>query len=186
MSIREESKQLRRDAIVAAARALLRESDGACVSRDGGPEFQFMISGPRFLLWKGMLRSAIESGQLKDEVDVDVLTITIGQLLFAGTCQWSQGLVSLREMLARARFGVSTLLLAIAADSGQPLLRAHMQDAQSELQNIWRAHLTRRLQEGTLDEQAQILLADQLQRFAPEALNTTGRYRTGTHKRKTV
>lgn len=178
MSIREESKQLRRDTIVAAARALLRESDGACVSRDGGPELQFMTSGPRFLLWKGMLRSAIESGQLKDEVDVDALTITIGQLLFAGTYQWSQGLVSLREMLARTRFGVSTVLLAIAADSGESLLRARMQDAQSELQSIWRTHLKKRLQEGTLDEQAQILLADQLQRFEPEALDTTDKRKT--------
>ena len=267
MSIREDSKQLRREAIVKAARALLRESGGlgfsmrslaeasgvsiatpynlfgskqailvsvldadlaayqtaldglqaapgvdvlfeaidlmgdflaqepefyrnalACVSEDGGTELQFMVSGPRFLLWKRMLRAAIDEGLISNDVDPDALTIALGQLLFAGTYQWSQGLVSLPEMIARARFGTGALLLGITTEQGRPVLRGYFLDAQQRLQSIWRQVLTERLREGTLDERAQILLADQLEHLEAGADERQGSENTDMHtdERKTA
>lgn len=132
------------------------------VIRDG-PEFRVMVSGPRYLTWKGMLRQATEAGLLADHVDPDAFAIASSQLAVGNVLEWAQGALTLEEMDARNEYGLALALLGIATARSRPHLELRMQRAERRLQQYWRAFLRARLQEGTLDDTTRALLADQLE-----------------------
>ena len=134
----------------------------SAVSRDGGPEFRFMVSGPRYILWKRLLGEATQAGLLQGDVDPDALAITITQHLFANVQAWSQGLLGLDEMDARMRFGLALSLTAIATLKSRGQLLARQRDAEALMQHMWRSVLARRLADGPLDPETRAILADQL------------------------
>lgn len=134
----------------------------AAVSRDGGPEFRFMVSGPRYILWKRLLREATEAGLLRGDVDPDAFAITVTQHMFANVLDWAQGSLSLPEMEARIRYGLALSLLAIATPRSQNQIQSKLKGAEVTLQQQWRTALAARLVEGPLDDETRAVLADQL------------------------
>ncbi len=134
----------------------------SAVSRDGGPEFRFMVSGPRYVLWKRLLREATEADLLRADVDPDAFAITVTQQMFANVQNWAQGQLSLDEMDARMRFGLALSLSAIATRSAREQVQAKQKSAEAMMQRMWRSALASRLEEGPLDEETRAVLADQL------------------------
>jgi AcrR family transcriptional regulator len=134
----------------------------SAVAAEAGEELRFVISGPRYALWKNLLREATRDGLLDADIDPDAFAITLSQLLFANVQEWALGFLELAEMDARIRYGMSLALLAIATPRSRNALRERMQAAEQDLQTIWRTELKKRLEEGRLDESAKAILADQL------------------------
>jgi len=134
----------------------------AAVASEGGPELRFLLSGPRYVLWKQLIRAATLSGLLNADIDPDAFTITLSQLILANVQEWSRGFLELEEMDARIRYGLALLLSAIATETGKPELNAKLHAAERDLQNRWRAILKERMREGKLSEAARTVLADQL------------------------
>lgn len=139
----------------------------AAVSRDG-PEFRHMVSGPRYILWKRLLGQATAAGLLNPDVDPDAFAIASSQCMLANILEWAQGSLSLEEMEARNQYSLALTLLAIATDASRTQLEAHFRDAERTLQNLWRTVLTRRLRDGTLDEESREILADQIKQLHRE------------------
>ncbi len=131
------------------------------VIRDG-PEFRLMVNGPRYLVWKGLLRQATQAGLLEDHVDPDAFAIASSQVVVANVAEWAQGALSLEEMDARNEYGLALVLLAIATQRSRRHLRQRMQDAERKLQRHWRNMLVERLRNDDLDDDTRALLADQL------------------------
>jgi AcrR family transcriptional regulator len=131
------------------------------VVRDG-PEFRFMVNGPRYLAWKRLLRQATEAGLLVDHVDPDAFAIASSQLSVANVMEWVQGGLTLEEMDARNEYGLALTLLAIATDRSRPYLERHLREAEQKLQQHWRGMLMSRLRHRELDDTTRELLADQL------------------------
>jgi AcrR family transcriptional regulator len=159
------------DALFDAAALMCSQFDGdprfyrnvfASVAGEAGEELRFLVSGPRYVLWKNLLRDATQEGLLDAEIDPDAFAITLSQLLFANVQEWALGFLELAEMDARIRYGMALALLAIATDKSRPSLKERMQVAEGDLQKLWRAELRKRLAEGRLDESAKAILADQL------------------------
>lgn len=134
----------------------------AAVSRDGGAEFRFMVSGPRYVVWKRLLRQATEAGLLVDRVDPDAFAITTSQLMAGNITAWAQGLLTLEEMAARNQYGLALTLLAVATEASRAKLESMLADAEAKLQRHWQAVLAERLRKGTLDQETREILADQL------------------------
>ncbi len=134
----------------------------AAVSRDGGPEFRFMVSGPRYLLWKRLLREATEAGLLRADVDPDAFAITVTQHMFANVLDWALGNLSLAEMSGRIRYGLALSLVAIATPRSRAQIESRLKNAEILLQQFWRAALAARLKDGPLDTETRAVLADQL------------------------
>lgn len=127
-----------------------------------GPEFRYMVSGPRYLAWKRLLRQATEAGLLVDHVDPDAFAVVSSQLMLATVLEWAQGGLSVEEMEARMEYGLALTLLAICTDRSRPHLERHLKEAERKLQQQWRGMLMSRLRKGELDETTRELLADQL------------------------
>lgn len=136
------------------------------VSRDG-PEFRHMVGGPRYLIWKRLLRQATQAGLLDSQVDPDAFAIASSQLMVANVLEWAQGALSLEEMTARNQYGLALVLRAIATDASRAQLDAQMRSAEATLQQLWRQVLAERLQRGELDAETRELLADQLKFLNP-------------------
>lgn len=136
------------------------------VSRDG-PEFRYMVGGPRYLIWKRLLRQATRAGLLESQVDPDAFAIASSQLIVANVLEWAQGALSLEEMSARNQYGLALVLRAIATDASRAQLDAQMRSAEATLQQLWRQVLAERLQRGELDAETRELLADQLKYLNP-------------------
>lgn len=159
------------DALFEAAEVMAAELAGApdyyrnilaAVARDGDPDLRFMISGPRYLVWKRLLREAIEAGALHGGLDPDALAIAVSQQVSINVQQWAQNLLELDEMRARIEFGLAMNLLAIATDASRAQLERRLHDAQTRLQIMWRAAIGGMLRKGVLDDEARAVLADQL------------------------
>lgn len=134
------------------------------VSRDG-PEFRQMVNGPRYVLWKKLLRQATEAGLLADDMDPDAFAIASSQISIGNVLEWAMGSLSLDEMEARNQYGLALVLLAVATDKSRPQLQARLREAEATLQRIWRHVLTERLRKGTLDEDTREILADQIKQM---------------------
>lgn len=133
----------------------------SAVSRDG-PEFRQMVSGPRYILWKKLLRQLTDAGLLDRHADPDAFAIATSQQVLANILEWAHGTLRLEEMKARNRYGLALMLLAVATDRSRRTLTERMRTAEADLQRLWRATLAERLAAGHLDEEARELLADQL------------------------
>jgi AcrR family transcriptional regulator len=131
-----------------------------------GPKFRFMVNGPRYLVWKRLLRQATEAGQLAAHVDPDAFAIASSQLVLANVTEWAQGALTLEEMAARNEYGLSLALLAIATDTSRAELEQQRRDAEARLQQHWRAMLMERLRQGELDDETRELLTDQLKHLS--------------------
>jgi AcrR family transcriptional regulator len=131
------------------------------VARDG-PEFRFLVSGPRYLAWKRLLRQATDAGLLMDGVDPDAFAVVSSQLVAATLLEWAQGGLTLAEMDARNEYGLALMLLAICTDRSRPHLQSRLREAEQKLQSRWRGMLMNRLRQGELDDTTRELLADQL------------------------
>jgi AcrR family transcriptional regulator len=142
------------------------------ITLEAQPEVRHMILGPPYLLWKRLLREAVQMGSLSHSIDLDPFTITLTQLMFATTREWVQGYVSLPEMDARMRYGVALNLLAIATDDSREVLHEHLLMAEADLKGLWQNALMARMKEGPLDAETQEILADQLSQMNP-TLQTT-------------
>lgn len=134
----------------------------AAVSRDGGPELRFMVSGPHYLLWKRLLREATDAGLLRADLDPDAFAITVTQHMLANVLDWAQGNLSLAEMAGRIRYGLALSLLAIATEASRHQIESHLRSAERGLQRFWRAALAVRRREGSLDAESRAVSADQL------------------------
>jgi AcrR family transcriptional regulator len=132
------------------------------VFRDGGPEFRHMVSGPRYLLWKKLLKQATRAGVLRGDADPDAFAIAVSQLLFSNILDWAHGALSIDELEARSRYGLALALLALATPQSREQLQSELRSAESKLQRLWRGALARRLRQGPLDAEARALFADQL------------------------
>jgi AcrR family transcriptional regulator len=128
----------------------------------GGPEFQQMVNGPRYVLWKKLLRQATDAGLLVDHVDPDAFAIASSQIGMSNVLEWAQGGLTLDEMEARNHYGLALVLLAVATDLSRPPLQAHLRTAEQRLQTLWRTVLAERLRKGDLDEETREILADQI------------------------
>ncbi len=131
------------------------------VSRDG-PEFRHMVGGPRYVLWKRLLGQATGAGLLRGDVDPDAFAIATSQLVLANVLEWAQGALTLEEMEARNTYGLALTLLAVATDQSRLQIEVHFRAAERSLQKLWRAALTKRLRDGTLDDESREILADQI------------------------
>lgn len=131
-------------------------------SADAGPELRFVISGPRYALWKNLLRDATQAKMLDASIDPDAFAITLSQILFANVREWALGFLGVEEMDARCRYGMALALSAIATEQSRKTLKTRLRRAEHDLQTLWRAALKERLREGSLDAAARALLADQL------------------------
>jgi AcrR family transcriptional regulator len=140
------------------------------VFRDGGPEFRHMVSGPRYLLWKKLLKQATAAGVLRNDADPDAFAIAVSQLLFSNILDWAHGVLSVEELEARSRYGLALALLALATPPNRAQLERELRAAEADLQRLWRGALARRLRQGPLDEESRALFADQL-RHLPQARN---------------
>jgi AcrR family transcriptional regulator len=140
----------------------------AAVCRDGGPELRHMVSGPRYVLWKRLLRQATAAGHLRGDVDPDAFAITLTQLMFSSVQDWAQGSLGAQEMEARIRYGLALTLLAVATEQSRDLLTHRMRSAEARLQQLWQGALQDRLRLGPLDEDTRELLADQLKHVDTE------------------
>lgn len=138
----------------------------AAVSVDGGPELRFVFSGPRYALWKKLLKDATEAGLLADAMDPDAFTITLSQLMYANVQEWALGFLDLAEMDARIRYGLALLLTAVATDASRAALQKRLQAAEADLQSLWREALRKRLLDGPLEEDERVILADQLEHLS--------------------
>ncbi len=137
------------------------------VSRHGR-EFRHLVNGPRYIVWKRLLRQATGAGLLVDHIDPDAFAIASSQLMLANLLEWAQGALSLDEMEARNRYGLALTLLAIATDRSRQHVQAHLREAERRLQDLWRTTLSARLRAGELDPESRELLADQLKHLQPE------------------
>jgi AcrR family transcriptional regulator len=131
------------------------------VARDA-PELRFLVSGPRYLAWKRLLRQATAAGLLADNVDLDAMAVVSSQLIAATLLEWAQGGLTLEEMDARNQYGVALMLLAICTERSRTHLERHRVHAEQALQRQWRGRLMAQLQNGELDATTRELLADQL------------------------
>jgi AcrR family transcriptional regulator len=145
----------------------------AAVSHEGGPEFRALVAGPRYMLWKRLLREATEAGELRADVDPDALAITASQLAFSHTLEWAHGTLALDEMDARIAFGLAINLLGIATDASRARLEHKRSDAERRLQAIWRRALELRLEAGPLEDDERALVADQLRHLEHQTNNRT-------------
>ena len=127
-----------------------------------------MVGGPRYLVWKALLRQAADAGLLQSTVDPDAFAIASSQLVAGNVSEWAQGLLSLEEMTARNEYGLALALLAIATDRSRGQLERRMRQAEVKLQRHWRAMLLERLRKGELDDESRALLADQLARLTSD------------------
>jgi AcrR family transcriptional regulator len=137
------------------------------LSKEGGPRFRIMVSGPRYLLWKRLLTQAVEAGLLRNDIDPDAFAVTLSQLIFANVIEWAQGALTPDEMEARIRYGMALALLAVAREGSRGPLETRMRQAEQTLQRLWRTQLSERLKHGPLDDETRVLLADQLKHLAP-------------------
>jgi len=134
----------------------------AAVSSEAGPELRFILSGPRYVLWKQLIREATRAGALDAAIDPDAFTITLSQLILANVQEWARGFLEIEEMDARICYGLALVLSAVATADAKPLLKKKLCAAEQDLQTLWRASLKKRMREGTLNEAARTVLADQL------------------------
>ena len=79
----------------------------------GGPVFRLMVNGPRYVLWKKLLRQATEAGLLADDVDPDAFAIASSQIGLSNVLEWAQGGLTLDEMEARNHYGLALVLLGV-------------------------------------------------------------------------
>jgi AcrR family transcriptional regulator len=160
------------EAVTLMNAVLAREPDfyrGVLVAvfRDGGPEFRHMVSGPRYLLWKKLLRQATQAGLLAADFDPDAFAISLSQLLFSNILDWAHGALSIEELRARAHYGLALALLAAATPRSREQVLAQLHRAEGSLQQLWRTALRRRLRDGALDDESRKLFADQLEHIQP-------------------
>jgi hypothetical protein len=134
----------------------------AAVSSEAGPELRFILSGPRYVLWKQLIREATRAGALDAGIDPDAFTITLSQLILANVQEWARGFLEFEEMDARIRYGLALVLSAVATADAKTMLKTKLCAAEQDLQTLWRATLKKRMREGTLNEAARTVLADQL------------------------
>ena len=142
----------------------------AAVSTEAGPELRFVLSGPRYVLWKQMIREATRAGALDASIDPDAFAISLSQLIFANVQEWALGFLELEEMDARIRYGLALALSAIATSGRKAELSVRLRAAEKDLQTLWRATLETRLREGRLNEAARTVLADQLEHIGAPIL----------------
>jgi len=141
----------------------------SAVSRDGGPEFRFMVNGPRYILWKKLLRQATDAGLLRSDVDPDAFAITLSQQVAANLLEWAYGGLGVDELEARIHYGLALVLLAVATPCSRPQVEEHMRTAERTLQGLWQHKLRQRLERGPLDDDSRLLLADQLEHLERDA-----------------
>jgi len=139
------------------------------VVQEGGPQFRWLVAGPRYLLWKRLLRRVADAGHVDASADPDALAIAINQSNSAVLLEWIQGGLGLPELEARLHYALAVTLTGLATDAGRPLLTARRRDAEARLQNIWRDALRKRLAEGPLDDDTRAVLADQLRAIESDA-----------------
>ncbi|MEQ9451696.1 MAG: TetR/AcrR family transcriptional regulator [Pseudomonadales bacterium] len=135
------------------------------VNADPGSGMREVAGGPRYKLWRQMLKQATTDGYLVQGFDPDALTVTLTQMIAANVREWASGHLDLTEMEARIRYGMAMLLLALATEASREAVQQRWRTAEQDLQNCWRAALSKRLQQDDLDDDARAMLVNQLQYF---------------------
>jgi len=138
------------------------------VVQEGGPQFRWLVAGPRYLLWKRLLGRVAEASFIDPQADPDALAIAINQSNAAVLLEWIQGALGLAELEARLHYALAVTLGGLATDAGRPPLTARRRDAETRLQTLWRDVLRERLAEGPLDDDTRAVLADQLRAIESE------------------
>jgi len=138
------------------------------VVQEGGPQFRWLVAGPRYLLWKRLLGRVADAGFIDSQADPDALAIAINQSNAAVLLEWIQGALGLAELEARLHYALAVTLGGLATESGRPALTARRFEAEARLQTLWRDALRKRLAEGPLDDDTRTVLADQLRAMEDE------------------
>ena len=131
------------DALALMFDVLARDADFyrtvlAAISRDGGPELRYLVGGPRYVLWRSLLKEVQQAGLLSVDVDLGPLTIALTQLMSATVQEWSEGMLSHEEMVLRGRYGMALALLAVASEPARATLKDHLLESQAGLRALWR------------------------------------------------
>lgn len=80
----------------------------------GGTTFRSMFDGPRHLMWKRMVRNAIEAGVIRKEVDATAFAVNLGYIFFSCILEWANEAVTLDELEARVQYGIALALHGVA------------------------------------------------------------------------
>ena len=129
---------------------------------EGSDKFLASYRGPRHVMWKNLVKAAIQKGFLVSETDPDAFAINIRHGFLAAILQWAKGDLSITELEARAHYNVALSLSAMATPLVRERLFKKITDAQNELQQIWQAGIKQALATGPLDAVVAELAADQL------------------------
>jgi AcrR family transcriptional regulator len=132
------------------------------LAQTGNSDLRLLVNGPRYLIWKGLLRGAQDAGELRKDFDLDALTITVCQQLSAPVMEWVLEGLDAPELAARSRLGFALVLLGAATERSRTALETEYRKAQQQLQALWQRNLQRRLARGALSPDEIKLYEDQL------------------------
>lgn len=134
----------------------------SALAQSGNSDLRLLTNGPRYLIWKGLVRGARDAGELRSDLDLDALAIAIYQQMAAPITEWVQDGMAASELAARTRFGLALVLLGAATARSRKTLERACSAAQHTLQAQWQRNLQARLARGPLSADETALYADQL------------------------
>ncbi len=88
---------------------------------------------PRIRFWRGLVRAAIDEGQLKPSTDANALATLLIHVFSGAIEDWMANAISLDQLRAETQFGFAVALSMFASSSAAPRLRERVKTLQQSL-----------------------------------------------------
>ena len=107
----------------------------AILDTNGDAELHALIGLPQSILfWRGLLDEAVEQGQLRRDIDLDILQQDLGFTFAAAMLGWVLGAISVSVLEATIGHGYAMTLCAAANDAHRPAILSRALEFQKRLQ----------------------------------------------------
>ena len=112
-------------------RALLLRPPGPEAEADAG--LDAALREPRIQFWRGLVRAAIDGGQLKPSTDAGSLATLLIHIFSGAIEDWMANAISLDQLRAETQFGFAVVLSVFASSSVAPRLRERVKTLRQSL-----------------------------------------------------
>lgn len=105
-------------------------------SLEGDASLDAALREPRIEFWRGLVRAAIQEGQLKPSTDANALATLLIHVFSGAIEDWMANAISLDQLRAETQFGFAVALSVFASSSEAPRLRKRLKILQQSLASV--------------------------------------------------